>query len=180
MKAFCCATSSSVECGAAASAARAAAERNGWPHGDTSERSSRSSAGKQKPGPSRRNAGDRGSPRSDSAARVDRSAARSRWHASAARCRDRGSVRKPRMCSSSGSGRSRIGDGKPAAASSAMRRGDGVGWDACAAASGKVVEPFLFLSLAGREAVGGRRRGGMWPVGEGSGDDGHEESCTAK
>ncbi|KAG2653452.1 hypothetical protein PVAP13_1NG457319, partial [Panicum virgatum] len=127
MKAFCCATSSSVECSVAASAAGAAAERNGWPHGDTSERSSHSSAGKQKPGPSKRNVGDWGSPRSDSAVRVARSAARSRWHASAAWCRNRGSVRKPRMCSSSGSGRSRTGE--PAAASSAMRHGDGVGWD---------------------------------------------------
>jgi hypothetical protein len=76
-------------------------------------------------------AGGTGTPAS-AGPRVARSAARSRWHASAARCRDRASVRKPRMCSRSGSGRSRRGDAPaapaasvatPFSSSSAMRRG---------------------------------------------------------
>jgi hypothetical protein len=115
---------SSVTDGATASADGAVEERNGWPHGDTRERSSRSSAGKQKVGLRKRNAFDRGSPRRESAARVARSAARSRWHASAARCRDRASSRKPRMWSSRGSSRSRMGEPAAAAASSSAMRCD--------------------------------------------------------
>jgi hypothetical protein len=172
-EAFCSATSSGCcswsedDEAPAASPSAGAAERNGWPHGDTSERSRCSRAGKHNPGGRNWNASERGSPCSDSAVRVARSAVRSRWHASATRCRDRASVRKPRMCSRSGSGRSRRGDAPavpaasaatPFSSSSAMRRGA----ERCRRRARQNLRPlFLFLFPCG-DRIGRETAAGRW------------------